>query len=231
MSDSCLQMEELLEVARLEAGDPGRTHLDQCPRCQANLASYEAFMNTEGLPDEADLSDARSKLGAALDREIFGAEAPGGETSAANPIRSLLDRLTAPALRPVWAVAAVVLLAIVIRNTHQPPGGTERTITLRGAETGTESLVTGEPRLLEDGGIGLSWQHVPAADRYEVAIYGVNLAEITRLDAGGETSLLLTPETLGELAAEQGTLFWRVFCLREGDPLASSRLGTLHLSE
>ena len=56
MSDRCITPEELAE---LSADDPRRGHVDGCPRCQAVMKSFVAFMDPADIPGAADLADAQ----------------------------------------------------------------------------------------------------------------------------------------------------------------------------
>jgi hypothetical protein len=245
MSDQCFRIEELAEVARLPVDDPRRAHLARCPRCRARLASYKAFMDSAELPEGADTADAKSRLSLAMQREIFGVHAAQIEADASvsrstgrdsgaspeGPIRRLMQLLTMPALRPVWAVGVVALLVVVVHEALQPARVTQGPITLRGTDEGSGAAVAAEARVLEDGSILFSWNPITDADRYELVLYGADLSEIGRLDAGPANFLMLRPDARPEAARHGVGLFWRVLCLRGGDELVRSALGGVRIPE
>lgn len=236
MSERCFRIEDLAGIAKLTADDPRRAHLSRCPRCRARLAAFEAFMLNDDLPGEADPQDAETRLTAALQREIFGDEDLPAEQAtryaATRPSRwqQFLRALTTPALRPVWGVAAALLLVVVVHEALLSDRPRVAPMVLRGEEGSPTETVAATAIREPDGDIVISWTVFPESDRCEIAFYGGNLAEIGRLDGGSGTELRISPGDLPLKAGRPG-LFWRVIYLRGGDDVAQSVLVGLPTSE
>ncbi len=152
MSDQCLTIEDLGELAELPVGDSRRAHLDGCPRCQGLVASYAAFFTPEDIPPEADVADAGARLSAALEREI-GAETGGNIVRPASFTQRFLG------MRPLAAAAAVLVVALGLSLMRDGPGAPPLEPVLRGA--GDEVVAfQGEAVALAGDGYRLRW---PAA--------------------------------------------------------------------
>lgn len=205
MNNQCPNPEELTDFP---IEDPRQAHVDDCPRCQAVLMSFDAFMDPSDVPEGADLADAQAGLSEALAVEI-GGSAPDGEvvrpaSTFWNPFR----------LRGIAAAAAVVIVAVglsMVRISSESPSS--QGPVLRGAGDMVAPFrceVTG----LEKGGYLLSWQGVEEATSYRVVVYRADLDELMNYDVGGATS--------HELELLEGGAFCRVIALKDGDEILRS---------
>lgn len=174
---------EAVLPARHEAGDPEvLAHVQDCPRCRALLAQHRAFLESDGgavAPTGAQLADADAALAAALEREMSGGHAPQG--SAATPRTfvpearpSWWQGLFAPALRPVWGVAVLVIVAGGIYLSVRPD--------VQRGEVRGDASVSAEVKTLapvaSEGVVTLAWEPVAGADRYDVVLLSQDLSEL-----------------------------------------------------
>jgi hypothetical protein len=238
VSDRCFRVDELEEIGRLAGDDPRRGHLDECPRCRARWASVQAFLSPPDEPAGADLADARARLPGALRREIFG-EASRGETDrrerhgrgAESGADSFVRRLRAlrwPSLGPAFAAAVVLVVAVGIWRMLDPGGVEDQAPLLRrDGEVREDVIVGSEAHRLEDGRLSLSWTCTLEADSFVVLLYGSDLSELARHEAGPDPELVLAPSAL--VARDEGgaPVFWRAIGLRGGDEVARSPLRSL----
>lgn len=202
MSDRCLNPEELADLA---ADDPRRAHVDACPRCQALLQSYAAFMDPVNVPRGANLEEADSRLAAALDREI----GVGGEV-----VRPAASFWTPFRVRTLAAAAAVVIVAVGL-SVFQP--GSEVASpdepVLRGIGAPAAPFRC-QMAMLDEGGFRVSWPGIAEATGYRLVVFGEDLTELAEFDVGMETKF--------ELQLPEGAAFCRVIALRDGDELGRS---------
>jgi hypothetical protein len=68
----------------------------------------------------------------------------------------------------------------------------------------------------------MAWDPVADADAYEVRIYSDALAEIARLNANGDTMLIVPPSELSFRPVPGQSLLVRVDARRQGEVIASS---------
>ncbi len=204
MNDQCLTPEELVDIS---TEDPRRTHVDDCPRCQAVMKSFAAFMEPVDIPESADLADAQARLSAALAGEI------GGDGPVDRVLRPASSFWNPFRVRMIAAAAAVVIVAVGLSVTRFGPETPPQEPVLRGAGDVVAPFRC-EVLGLGDGGFRLSWPVVEGAVTYRVVVYRADLKELMDHDAGGATSLDLRP--LG------GAAFCRVIALRDGDEVARS---------
>ena len=61
-SESCIPDDQLAGAAESRKGSPQRVHLDECPRCQAQLLALQAFLTPPPLPPEARAGEADAEL-------------------------------------------------------------------------------------------------------------------------------------------------------------------------
>lgn len=224
MKFECPPIEEFEQLMTLASSDPRRGHLVDCPRCRARLLAFASFMAIEPLPDGIRVDDARRKLTEAIQREV-GAPRPIADSRV-----SLWSwfRSGHLAWRPALAVAcAVVVMGIgayrlVVWN-HPPE------VVLRdsspAATVGTP--LTSAPDAT--GGIRVRWVAIPHADVYRLHFYSADLKEVAAIDAGHETTLLLTRDRLAQLGSPGSPTFWRVASIRNGDEVSLSPPATLIL--
>ena len=236
MSTLCFHVEELEEIAGLDPGDSRLLHLTDCPRCRALLASYRVFREpgTVPTPAGADLSDAERRLSAALQRGIHDTvvtpEKPMHRRDGPRegPLAWFLRGFRSPLLRPALAAAgAVCVLLFAVNLLDLREHGGHRGV-LRGGEQAA-GLVLQQPQIMDDGRVKLSWRPVEAADTYRVILYGIDLNEQARLEAGPDTFLVFRPSDLPGLSGSGEPILWRVAAFRGGDEIGRSRPGHLEL--
>jgi hypothetical protein len=221
MSTTCPPLESFAELLRLDAQDPRRRHLEQCPRCRARMMAFRSFMEMEPAPVGADREDARRRLVAAIRRETL------RSVGRAGPRRSIWQRrLPWPVWKPALGLVAAALLIVVLLRAAGDRGP-QAPLMLRGANPTEAVARVPAATWAADGSAVLRWPAVPAADGYRVLVFDQDLQEIARLDAAGDTSLVLSPARLAALAPSGAALFWRVAALRQGDQISLSPPATL----
>ncbi len=204
MNDRCLNPAEL---ADFPAEDPRWSHVDDCPRCQAVMKSFAAFMDPADVPEGADLADAHARLSAALDREI------GSGDSNPQVIRPATSFWNPFRVRTLAAAAAVVIVAVGLSMMRYGPEAPPQDPVLRGAGDVAVPFRC-EITVLERGVYLLSWPEVEEATSYRVVVYRADLEKLMDREVGGATSL--------ELKLPKGGAFCRVIALRDGDEVARS---------
>jgi hypothetical protein len=217
---ACPPVESFEELLRLDARDPRRAHLDDCPRCRARLIAFRSFVERRPMPAGADLGDARRRLSAAIRAEIE-QESPRHRLWPRRPRPWRMQLLWKPAL---GLVAAGVLVILLLRPAGQGSG--DGALVLRGEGPAPAALAADRA---PDGSLRLSWPAVPPAEGYRVMLYGRDLAEIARLEAGRDTVLVLSAERVARLGPSGGAVFWRVAALEGGEPVSLSAPATLQL--
>lgn len=153
-----------------------RAHLDSCARCRARVAQLRAFVAGAESPG-ARVADADAKLAAALDNAIFGAQpvptpAPMARRVADPPPPSFWASLFAPALRPAWGFAAVVIVAGGVWWATRP-----EIAEVRGDGVGPAAVETLTP-VAGEHAVTLAWKPVREATRYEVVFLADDLSEM-----------------------------------------------------
>ena len=203
MSDRCFTPEELAE---LSADDPRRAHVDGCPRCQAVMKSFVAFMDPADIPKAADLADAHARLSGALEREIgSGPKVVRPDSGFWTPFRA----------RMIAAVAAVLVVAVGLSLFRAGPDGmAPGEPVLRGVGTPAAPFRCKVEKSEGVGGYQLTWAGIAEATDYRVVVYGADLEEIVGFDVESGTTFELNPP--------EGAAFCRVIALRDGDELERS---------
>lgn len=225
-SSKCPSPDALVAWSESPAGDARREHVDQCPRCRTQLASYRAFMRGDEVPG-ARTAEADAQLADALAREIH------GRTDAA-PARRVVEArrspwaafaaLFAPVRRPVWALA-VVAIAVSGAWWFFPHAPSEPV--MRGAGS-AQMIVTPAP-VRSGEALTLAWKPVEGADTYAVHFYGTDLSDLAELDAGPEQSLTLRRGELPTGLPAGTKVLWQVVAAHGHDVLASSRTQSIVL--
>lgn len=234
MADACPPIEEFEAIRRLDARDPRRRHVEECPRCRALLAAYRAFMaGRDELADPA----AEARLGELLAREIAAepepesVPAPVPASPGPPPLGGLLAFLRTLAgpqlLRPALAAATVLIIGIAVLRPWQP--APEHDIVLRGESSpGAERVVVLQPpRLVAGGELELGWSACPGADGYRVQLLSTGLTEVARFEVDADTTLRIPAARLAAPGAASPQLLWRVEALLDGDVIAHSRPAAL----
>ena len=226
MTKECLDPEAIAEVMRLPESDPRRAHLSGCPRCRARLLLMERFLDSDSVPDGADLRDARRRLARALEQEIDG-RGPSSSRSFTRPwISRLADSLLRPAWKPaVGAIAVAALMLLTLRWTGEPLPWRDHAIDLRDQTTTPANVPFPlAPTRGADGSLTLRWKPCAGADSYEVIVFGTGLKEKARFHAGAGAELRLDPE---QVAGLSGAPFYTVAALSNGDEIGRSEPMTL----
>ncbi len=222
MTDHCPTLDILIDIDQLPKGNPGRAHLDDCPRCLSRLADYRDFINGGVEVPAGELNSAMRGLEAALAVEIHPDVKPFPVAS-----RPILMR---PVVRGALALAAILLVIVALNGLWQQP--TTEKIRLRAPDPETVGMVL-ELFPVEHsgtGGIELSWTAFPDADDYELLLMAPDLSLITTLNSDGRTSLSLDADRMEALLGNKQVLAWRVRALSGGDPIGESASSSLNIS-
>jgi len=220
--DECYSPEILAELADAPLDDPRRAHLESCPRCRAQLAAYRKFMQPGELPAGAKLPDAEARLDTALSAEIFPAEAGSEvvtESAEARAPGGLIGHWFSDPSRRLLSLAAVLVVAMGIVVLTDVGDSPRRAPVLREDSDPITDSFTARATTLADGRLQISWSGVAGADGYQIGIFGTDLAEMTRFDAGTDVEMVLD---LADLLAGEETVIWQVIALRGGDEIARS---------
>lgn len=201
--------------ARFEAGEPEvLAHVQGCPRCRALLAQHRAFLESEAgtvAPTATQLADADAALAAALEREMSGGRvAPpvtaSPRTLAAEPRASWWQALFAPALRPAWGFAAVLVVAGGVYLSVRPDVQRGE---VRGDSPVSASVTTLAP-VASEGAVTLSWEPVAGADHYDVVLLAPDLSEIGEPVRVSEPTYVLRHDALPAGVTAGTNLLWQV---------------------
>jgi hypothetical protein len=215
LNDGCFEIEDLEAVMAAEKRGDHPAHLDECPRCRALLASYQAFLKPPDLPPGARVKEAADRLRLPV---MAGFEEDHGRTSAARrvaPGRGRI-RLGVPWLRPVWGLAAIVLVVILVRQVTQESNRNLPSHVLRGDESaGPAAVVLLPPQVTAEGEATLSWRAVPGAEAYTIVFYRSDMAVIGRRTVDRDTTASVPKREAGELLSK-GLLFWQVRAMKSG---------------
>jgi hypothetical protein len=203
-TDRCIGTLELGEIEHWADSDPRRTHLRQCARCQAELASYREFVQPPDEPSQALPESAARALRAAFAAELRRTR----DRSLRRPVVLRWPLLAAS------AVAAALLIGIL-----GPWNEPESLGPLRAGEPGTARarLELGVVVRSADGGIALRWSPVEGADSYRIRLFDAELNEIGAAVLTSDTSLQLPAESIVARA-------WQVDAVRAGVSIAASEL-------
>ncbi len=202
----CFEPREIAAALALPAADPGRHHLDTCPRCRNLAVAYTEFID-ESPAGEMDLAGADAELQRRLARTF----------TTQSRERRPWWHLDLP--RPIWASAAAVLavsaLVLLGNDLKRPSGGNlpPGPGVLRGADSGSGLLVKGA-----GGTLLVSWSAGAADDQAVVVFYDTQMRELGRTTTSG-TSLTVAAED--PLAA---AVYCQLLHLNVGDIIARSAI-------
>ncbi|MFC1572860.1 hypothetical protein ACFL6M_04595 [Candidatus Eisenbacteria bacterium] len=231
MSEQCYSAEELAGIAGLPEDHPRRAHLADCACCRAQLILFRKFMDP-ALPAGAQEERAEEELTAAVRRKVWGeAESDSGRAeqdtlTLAREGRHLRAAFALRLLRPVLAIAAVVMAVLAVQQVWPPQRERPDNVILRGGSR--ETILVADPVRLPNGQIRLTWNALESNVVYRVVFYDVTQKEILRIDAAGDTVAILDPSEI-PASEERAGLLWRVVAMRDGDELAASSTRTLSL--
>lgn len=219
----CIEAGALDEILASAVTDPRRRHLESCPRCRALAENYALFLSPPD--DDPALTDrAQAKLDAFRDRLLAPTDPIAAPRRAMSGAAPWWRGLFAPAARPAWALAGVLVIAGAWYVTRpSPPSPAD--IRLRGEQRIEMPLAA--PRYLDANTLVLGWRSMPEAARYEVRFYSTSLTEIGRRDAGTDTLLRIAVGQLPPTYARGESVLYRVVALQGGDEISRSPVGSL----
>jgi hypothetical protein len=210
--ESCLDDEaianyltESLEAERMTAS---KSHLAECPRCEARARLFSEF--TRGVPKVDEMQDVEAIVERLRPRPAHRPDIP-----------AFIRRWTTMPAVPKWAFAATIVLAVAagtlhLRRVWQPmihPGeaGVPRSSSVRILEPSGD--VAESPKEFR-------WEPAPGAARYEIVIGEVDGSELVRVPATGTTAA--APAEVAS-APPLKTLTWKVIALgADGKPVGES---------
>ncbi len=221
MRNNCLNMEELAGLAELPTPlpveDPRCQHLEECPRCQAHLLTFQEFLAGEGSCDDQLLDRAMGQLGGDLDREIFGSEQA---TSLADPKKIIYWQ--SPLVRSALAVAAALLLFFAIEGLWEKPRLDQKLLRLDPSDLSEQESLQPVTEILDDGDVLWRWNPVAEADSYQIEILDSRFELLANLPVNGEPLLRMPASKLEEIVPQVGAYFWVVIALQNGDVILRS---------
>jgi hypothetical protein len=230
MSDR-IEIEDLGGLAELPPDDPRRRTLQAQPSVRARLRAYQEFMSPVDAPAEK-LRDAEDRLAGVLEREIgvpieAGAGRPQARERAARG--GIARWLFAPRMRPVFAAAAILIVA----------GGTFLAISmgrrderqLRGTTVPAPGAWNARPtvKTLSPGKVRLSWDPAPGAQTYTLVFLSGDLREVAQVTGQTRSDLLLSRDSLPLGLASGQSLLWRVVAYRGADEVGRSSAGPIEI--
>lgn len=225
-TDACFEVEDLEGVvAAIERGERP-AHLDACPRCRALLASCRTFLDPTDPPEGSDITDASRRLalpallGWEGRRSAEGRSADSVSSAKASARRSRW-RFDMPWLRPIYAVAAILLVAFVAREIVPGMGRQDPSRVLRGHAPAAASVELLAPRADMQGSIVLEWHEVSGAESYDMIVYRQDLSVVKRMKIAKATSVTLTSDDVTALGAAHAA-YWQVIATKGGEELARS---------
>jgi hypothetical protein len=215
----CINAAKLGEVVDLPADHPAWRHVEDCPRCRNLVRSYREFMQAEA-PAGSGIDGARRRLDALIDAKAV--ETPSVPRPNARPWWRMVLR-PGPVLA-AGAAAIVVIAALALWRPSREPG----VPVLRDNPVSQEAALP-PADVRPDGSIHLSWAAVAGAERYQVRIYGPDLAEIYRHPDVTETSVVVDRALLPSDLPPRLDLMWRVYALQSGDVVHVSAPGSIRI--
>jgi hypothetical protein len=215
----CIAEEALGEVLALPADDPRRSHLDTCPRCHALVLSYQGFLAPDANEALAYGTHEAQALDRARERLLGVAPTEEARPVVERPSRPWWAPLAAPQLRPVFALAAIAVVTVAIFVAPQLRRPAPSPL-VRGL--GDRPMSLAEPAYGGDGSVRLVWRSSPEAQRYEVRFFSMALEPIGQADAGGDTTVTLSPARLPAAYGHGELVLYRVAALRGRDQMAIS---------
>lgn len=176
----CLTPEQLEQVLQTKQST---SHLDQCPRCQAELAMLKAFASDDPLPGEgAGVAWISSQLDRRLNEIKAGAKGPAEVPLAQEAKPSWIVRIFgqkgfAWAL-PVAGVAALAIAGAFFLRPEKAPKLQASLETQRAVYRSQELQVVGPVGEVQRLPTELSWQGAEGSSNYHVVIMEVDRAPI-----------------------------------------------------
>ena len=213
-TDRCIDTLGFGDVERWADDDPRREHLRDCARCQAELASYQEFVQTPDRPAAAQTELAVQAMRAAFADELRRSH----HHSLRRPPRLRWPLLAAS------AVAAVALIAFLGPWRETESLGPLRTGEPVTVEFPATVVTLGAVVRLPDGRLEFSWQAYPDADHYRLQVFDATLREVGSAITNGVTKVQIPRADLANAAQPGAPLAWQVEALRQGARIAISPL-------
>ena len=91
MVQNCIDIEKIAEILELQADDPRRIHLEECPRCSSALLAYRAFLKAETVSG-SDPDEAEARLEAFIQSKI--GNTSSGEAVDENILRASVEEIS-----------------------------------------------------------------------------------------------------------------------------------------
>lgn len=231
MSDSRWKPEDLGELAALPPDDPRRRAVEATARGRAMLLAYREFVAPADTPAGARPSEADAILATALAREIGEPVRSGGDRTLRSVEESVWTRLirslSAPAMRPAYALAALLIVSGGLWTMWKSSGRAPATH-LRG-EAAHAAIALSPPQTLAAGAIELGWQPVAGATSYEVAFFAPDLTELGHTGPLAEPRLVLEPGALPAGLHPGADVLWQVTARSGADAIGQSRTTLIRL--
>jgi len=214
MSEKCCTPEDFEHLLDLPDGHEDLRHLDTCTECRAELDLYRSFLSRDNVPDDANLADANTRLGAFLEREIGGAST----TIVQGPTPTGRRRLDLRRWSPVLVAACLACVALFVGfqddGRMDDPSGIVRDMSAE-----TPALDISETDTAD--GFVLAWAGPAEADGYQVVVLNTSMVEIDRfaVDLSGEHRIGRVDH---DWLQDPGPFLWYMVALRDGDEIARS---------
>ncbi len=217
MPNECPTIDELLILAKLSSTDERCGHLNECPRCQALLLTYNEFLAGKGRCDSHLLEKVNLHLDYVLDQEIF-----DRNQEISPEITTSFFNWRSPAIRGALATAAVVLLFFSINGNWEKPIPNHNLLrSSRTTQSGIDFLQA-TCNIQADGGIQWNWLPVNGADSYRIEILDVGFELLASLPVEGDPVLRMSSARLKETIESPGSYFWVIIALQGGDVILRS---------
>jgi hypothetical protein len=215
----CLTPEELETLVEKSASHP---HLENCPRCQAELALLRSFESSEPLPDEG---AAVAWISAKLEERMPQIKNPRSATAAGGTGSWLRSLFAGPGrwLVPALAMAIVAVVGFLVLNRPKEPE------LQADAGHGLAIYRSQEVQVIEPIGDlasapeKLRWQAFSGAAEYQISIMEVDQAVLWSEKT--DDLLLTIPATVRDKMLPGKPLLWQVKAVdSQGRLLATSQV-------
>jgi anti-sigma-K factor RskA len=217
--DRCIAVEEFGDLAKRDAGDPRRAHVEECARCRAGYLNYLSFMGAAGDDANPTLSAARRPLDQLIERE-------SRKLVAGTPRHGVTRLFRSWRFRGFVLVPAACAAVLIMYVATRPQNESSEEPLLRSMAPAA-SITLGETAIGADGSLRLAW--LPAADAtgYQVAVYAGSLRPVYQSPVGEGTETVIPPGALRSVDPGKTALLWRVTAYRGADVVARSPVGVI----
>ena len=133
-------------------------------------------------------------------------------------------------IRRPWAIPLFVLLVLTVLALLDPreaPDPANAAIA-RGA-IDVLGGIEPDPNNPVQSIVRVQWGSYPAANRYEVRFFSMDMDEVARHPAGSKNAFTMDLREVWRPVAPARVVLWRVVAIRNGEDLAVSALQTLRL--